>query len=45
MVDSKTDFLPLNGTDYITFDGIDVNATDQGIEYGYFTFKINSANG
>lgn len=28
--------LILQGSDYVTFDGIDVTTTDQGIEYGYY---------
>ncbi len=35
----------MNGTDYITFNGIDVAATDQGIEYGYYTFKPSGTDG
>ncbi|MDZ7624307.1 MAG: hypothetical protein U5J96_07680 [Ignavibacteriaceae bacterium] len=35
----------MEGTDYITFDGIDVAATDQGIEYGYYTFKPSGTDG
>ena len=35
----------MNGTDYITFDGIDVAASDQGIEYGYYTFKPSGTDG
>ncbi|NWG27955.1 MAG: choice-of-anchor D domain-containing protein, partial [Ignavibacteriaceae bacterium] len=35
----------MNGTDYITFNGIDVTATDQGIEYGYYTFKPSGTDG
>ena len=35
----------LEGTDYITFDGIDVAADSQGIEYGYLTHKPDGANG
>jgi len=31
--------IRLNGTDYFTFDGIDLTANDQGIEYGFYTFK------
>ncbi len=37
--------IRLDGTDYITFDGIDVTASDQGIEYGYFTHKPDGTNG
>ncbi|MBE7477771.1 MAG: hypothetical protein HS131_13715 [Ignavibacteriales bacterium] len=35
----------MNGTDYITFNAIDVTASDQGIEYGYFTFKPSGTDG
>jgi len=35
----------LDGTDYITFNGIDVAASDQGIEYGYYTFKPSGTDG
>ncbi len=37
--------IRLEGTDYITFNGIDVTATDQGIEYGYLTHKPSGADG
>ena len=37
--------IQLNGTDYITFNGIDAAATDQGIEYGYLTHKPDGTNG
>jgi hypothetical protein len=37
--------IRLSGTDYITFDGIDVMATSTGIEYGYYTFKPDGTNG
>ena len=37
--------IQLNGTDYITFNGIDVTASDQGIEYGYYTFKPSGTDG
>jgi hypothetical protein len=37
--------IQLDGTDYITFDGIDVAANDQGIEYGYYTNKPTGLNG
>ncbi|MCS7258225.1 MAG: T9SS type A sorting domain-containing protein [candidate division WOR-3 bacterium] len=35
----------IDGGDYITFDGIDVNATNSGIEYGYYLRKRSSADG
>ncbi|MBL7922723.1 MAG: hypothetical protein JNL88_00850 [Bacteroidia bacterium] len=31
--------IRIDGTDFLTFDGIDVSASLQGIEYGYFTSK------
>lgn len=31
--------IRIDGTDNLTIDGIDVSATAQGIEYGFFTFK------
>ena len=37
--------IRLNGTDYITFSGIDVAASNQGIEYGYYTFKPSATDG
>ena len=37
--------IRMDGTDYITFDGIDLTASNQGIEYGYFTFKPSATNG
>ncbi|WP_290663207.1 hypothetical protein, partial [Ignavibacterium sp.] len=37
--------IRLEGTDYITFDGIDVSTTDQGIEYGYLTHKPSGTDG
>ncbi|MBK9099327.1 MAG: hypothetical protein IPM14_14670 [bacterium] len=37
--------IRLEGTDYITFDRIDLTATDEGIEYGYFTNKPDGTNG
>lgn len=33
------------GGDYITFDGLDVSATDQGIEYGYYLTKPSATDG
>jgi hypothetical protein len=35
----------LNGTDNITFNGIDVTAASEGIEYGYLIRKNNSFDG
>ncbi len=37
--------IRLEGTDYITFDGIDVAASNQGIEYGYLTHKPSGTDG
>ena len=37
--------IKLSGTDYITFDGIDLSANNQGIEYGYYTFKPSGTDG
>ncbi len=31
--------IQMNGTDYITFDAIDLAASNQGVEFGYYTFK------
>lgn len=36
--------LVLNGSDYVVFDGIDIAATDQGIEYGYYLRKATATN-
>ena len=35
----------IQGSDYVTFDGIDVAASNQGIEYGYYLRKANGTNG
>jgi hypothetical protein len=37
--------IQINGTDYITFDGIDVQASQSTIEYGYFTYKPSGTDG
>jgi hypothetical protein len=37
--------IRLDGTDYITFDGIDIAASNAGIEYGYYTSKPSGTNG
>ncbi|MEI7726355.1 MAG: hypothetical protein WCK09_14700 [Bacteroidota bacterium] len=37
--------IRIEGTDYITFNGIDVSATNQGIEYGYLTHKPSGTDG
>jgi len=35
----------IQGSDYVTFDGIDVSSSDQGIEYGYYLRKGSVTNG
>jgi len=35
----------IQGSDYVTFNGIDVAASDQGIEYGYYLLKAGPADG
>ena len=35
----------IEGSDYIIFDGIDVAASAQGIEYGYYLRKADATNG
>jgi hypothetical protein len=35
----------VEGSDYVTFDGIDVAASDMGIEYGYLLRKANITDG
>jgi hypothetical protein len=37
--------IRLDGTDYITFDGIDVAASASTIEYGYYLHKPTATNG
>jgi hypothetical protein len=37
--------IRIEGSDYITFNLINVAATDQGIEYGYLTHKPDGING
>ncbi len=37
--------LIVEGSDFITFDGIDVSASNQGIEYGYYLRKASVTNG
>jgi hypothetical protein len=37
--------IVVDGGDYITFNGIDVSASDQGIEYGYFLRKAAGTDG
>ncbi len=33
------------GCDYVTFDGIDLHAVNQGIEYGYYLRKVSGTDG
>jgi len=35
----------IQGADYITFDGIDLSATNSGIEYGYYLRKASATDG
>jgi hypothetical protein len=35
----------IEGSDYVTFNSIDVAASNQGIEYGYYLRKLNSTDG
>jgi len=35
----------IQGADYVTFDGIDVSATNSGIEYGYYLRKASTTDG
>lgn len=37
--------IQMSGTDYITFDGIDLTASNQGVEYGYLTHKPSGTDG
>ncbi len=37
--------IQLSGSDYVTFDGIDVAASQSGIEYGYLTHKPSGTDG
>lgn len=37
--------LRIDGTDNIVFNGLDIAASNQGIEYGYFVHKPNAVNG
>ncbi|MFM1894098.1 MAG: hypothetical protein RIQ90_1264, partial [Bacteroidota bacterium] len=37
--------IMLDGSDFVTFNGIDVQATTSSIEYGYMTNKPNATNG
>ncbi|MBP6671955.1 MAG: T9SS type A sorting domain-containing protein [Bacteroidetes bacterium] len=35
----------IQGSDFVTFSGIDVAASNQGIEYGYYLRKVSGTNG
>ena len=35
----------IEGSDYVTFDAIDVTATNSGVEYGYYLRKASFTNG
>ena len=37
--------LIMDGSDYITFNGIDITAANSGIEYGYYLRKLNPTDG
>ncbi|MFA5010438.1 MAG: T9SS type A sorting domain-containing protein [Ignavibacteria bacterium] len=37
--------IQINGTDYITFNGVDVQSGDSKIEYGYYTYKPSGTDG
>ena len=37
--------ITIQGSDYVTFDGIDVATNDQGIEYGYYLRKTSDTDG
>ena len=37
--------IRIEGSDYLTINGIDIAATDQGIEYGFLTHKPGGTNG
>lgn len=37
--------IRLDGTDYITFDGIDLTASNSGVEYGYYFHKPSATDG
>ena len=37
--------IRIDGADYISFDGIDVSATQSTIEYGYYTYKPSGTDG
>jgi len=37
--------IRLDGSDYVTFDGIDLTASQSGIEYGWYTHKPSGTDG
>jgi len=37
--------IAMNGSDYVTWNGIDVVAIEPTIEYGYLTYKVSGTNG
>ncbi len=37
--------IRIEGTDYLTFNAINVSAINEGIEYGFLTHKLNGLNG
>lgn len=37
--------IRIEGSDYITFDGIDINSGNSGIDFGYLTYKPSGTNG
>lgn len=37
--------LIIEGSDFVTFDAIDISTTDQGIEYGYYIRKVSATDG
>jgi hypothetical protein len=37
--------IMLDGSDFVTFNGVDVQASNSGVEYGYMTNKPNATNG
>ncbi|MES2727444.1 MAG: T9SS type A sorting domain-containing protein [Bacteroidota bacterium] len=43
---ASSDFaIALNGSDYITFDGIDISASSSNVEYGYLIKNASATNG
>ena len=37
--------IMLDGSDFVTFNGVDLQASNSGVEYGYMTNKPNATNG